>query len=159
MIAIVDPWQGDAVVVGEGHAPAVAVLPGMRKKPLELMCAPKGIAPAPTSHFPCKQHVPAVPTWGPWRADHGPLQLAANGSAAPPSATVSAAQLVGRSCPRCGSTCARCEKRQSRPFRCPKDAHDGAPEQFPLLIGGFQRHHRGSEWGPIAPMMVPPRLS
>jgi len=32
MIAIVDPQASDAVMVGEGHAPAVAVLPGMSKR-------------------------------------------------------------------------------------------------------------------------------
>jgi radical SAM superfamily enzyme YgiQ (UPF0313 family) len=27
MITVMDPWQADAVMVGEGHAPVVAVLP------------------------------------------------------------------------------------------------------------------------------------
>jgi hypothetical protein len=40
MIAIVDPWQGDAVVVGEGHAPAVAVLLAAAKKRRERLEQP-----------------------------------------------------------------------------------------------------------------------
>jgi hypothetical protein len=27
MITVMDPWQADAVMVGDGHAPVVAVLP------------------------------------------------------------------------------------------------------------------------------------
>jgi hypothetical protein len=62
---------------GGGHAPVVAVLLAPAKKALARVCAPKGIGPAPTSHFPCKAARSGGCRSGAMGADHGPLQLPA----------------------------------------------------------------------------------
>jgi hypothetical protein len=52
IIAILDPCQADAVSVGEGHAPVVAVPVPAVKKADESIAAPKGRGPPDHAAFP-----------------------------------------------------------------------------------------------------------
>jgi hypothetical protein len=88
MIAGRGPWQADAVMEGEDHAPLVAVLAlGGEKEAPRAHVRPKGVAPGTLGHFSCKTATSEGAEVGRMGAAHGPPQL--------PATNVSAAELVG----------------------------------------------------------------
>jgi hypothetical protein len=96
MIAVVDPRQADAVMVGEGDAPVVAVLRVVWKRPTSASLPPKGANRGPPDLFPCKLGA----SWGCTKGAMMPFMAPFGGRAVGSATELSGCRTRGRrTCP------------------------------------------------------------